>query len=49
MEYKLEYIINEEINTFYLNKETVTIGKLSGNDLQLGDNSVSRNHCKFVR
>ena len=49
MEYKLEYIINEEVNTFYLNKDLITVGKLSGNDLQLDDNSVSRNHCKFVR
>jgi adenylate cyclase len=49
MEYKLEYIINDEITTYYLNKEVITIGKLSGNDLQLNDNSVSRNHCKFVR
>ncbi|NIM14107.1 MAG: FHA domain-containing protein [Candidatus Aminicenantes bacterium] len=49
MEFKLEYTINEEIKTFYLNKDTVTTGKLSGNDLQLSDNSVSRNHCKFVK
>jgi adenylate cyclase len=47
MEYKLEYIINEEVKTYYLNKDVVTTGKLSGNDLQLADNSVSRNHCKF--
>ena len=49
MEYKLEYVINEEVNSFYLNKDVITVGKLSGNDLQLGDNSVSRNHCKFER
>jgi adenylate cyclase len=49
MEFKLEYSINEEVKTFYLNKNTVTIGKLSGNDLQLADNSVSRNHCKIVK
>jgi len=49
MEYKLEYITNDEVTSFYLNKGLVTVGKLSGNDLQLGDNSVSRNHCKFVR
>jgi len=49
MEYKLEYIIDEEISTYYLNKDIVTAGKLSGNDLQLNDNSVSRNHCKFLR
>lgn len=48
MEFKLEYIINDELKTFYLNKDTVTTGKLAGNDLQLTDNSVSRNHCKFV-
>jgi adenylate cyclase len=49
MEFKLEYNINDEIKTFYLNKDTVTVGKLSGNDLQLNDNSVSRNHCNFVK
>jgi len=49
MEFKLEYSINDEVKTFYLNKNTVTVGKLSGNDLQLADNSVSRNHCKIVK
>lgn len=49
MEFKLEYTINEELKTFYLNKKTVGAGKLSGNDLQLNDNSVSRNHCEFVK
>jgi len=49
MEFKLEYTLNEELKTFYLNKENVTVGKLSGNDLQLSDSSVSRNHCKFVK
>jgi len=49
MEYKLEYTLNEESETFFLNKETISVGKLSGNDLQLVDSSVSRNHCKFVK
>jgi adenylate cyclase len=49
MEFKLEYTLNEEIKTFYLAKDVVTVGKLSGNDLPLNDNSVSRNHCKFLK
>jgi len=49
MEFKLEYIINDELKTFFFNKDVVTTGKLSGNDFQLADNSVSRNHCKFVQ
>lgn len=49
MDFKLEYLINEELKTFYLNKEVITVGKLSSNDFQLNDNSVSRNHCKFER
>lgn len=49
MEHKLEYLLNEEIKTFYLNKETVTVGKLESNDFYLNDNSVSRSHCKFIK
>jgi adenylate cyclase len=49
MEFKLEYIINDELNIFHLTKETINVGKLSNNDFPLSDNSVSRNHCKFVR
>ncbi|MGE5343342.1 MAG: adenylate/guanylate cyclase domain-containing protein [Candidatus Omnitrophota bacterium] len=49
MEFKLEYTLNDEVKTFLLNKDSLSIGKLSGNDLHLNDNSVSRNHCKFLR
>ncbi|MDQ1353427.1 MAG: hypothetical protein QG657_3733, partial [Acidobacteriota bacterium] len=49
MEFKLEYTDNEESKSHLLSKETVTVGKLSTNDLQLNDSSVSRYHCKFVR
>lgn len=49
MEYQLEYISNEETLHFPLSKDSVTVGKLSGNDFHLSDNSVSRSHCKFVR
>jgi adenylate cyclase len=49
MEYQLEYIINDETTAIPLARDTVTVGKLSGNDFQLSDNSVSRSHCKFVR
>lgn len=49
MEYKLEYIFNDELKTFYLKKDTITIGKLATNDLQINESAVSRNHCKFVQ
>lgn len=49
MEYKLEYTINDELKSFYLAKEKVLVGKLSASDFQLHDNSVSRNHCKFIK
>ncbi len=49
MEFKLEYTDNEETKSHLLGKETVTVGKLSTNDLQLNDSSVSRYHCKFVK
>ncbi|MCI0471355.1 MAG: FHA domain-containing protein, partial [Candidatus Aminicenantes bacterium] len=49
MEYKLEYIFNDEVKIFYLKKNAVSVGKLSSNDLQINENSVSRNHCKFTR
>jgi adenylate cyclase len=49
MEYKLEYTVNEELKSFFLTKDAVTVGKLSTNDFPLNDNSVSRNHCKFVK
>jgi adenylate cyclase len=49
MEYKLEYYVNEEPQVFYLNKKTVTIGKLPDNDIELKDNTVSRQHCKLER
>lgn len=47
MEFELEYTINEEPHSFHLHKEVATVGKLSTNDFQLNDNSVSRQHCKF--
>lgn len=49
MKYKLEYISDEEVQAFYLNKDIVTAGKLRVNDLQLNDRTVSRNHCKFIK
>ncbi|MCP5106941.1 MAG: FHA domain-containing protein, partial [bacterium] len=41
--------VNDEVKNFSLNKDVVSIGKLSGNDFQLPDNSVSRNHCKLEK
>ena len=49
MEFKLEYTINDELKSYHLTKEMVTSGKLSTNDFQVNDNSISRNHCKFVK
>lgn len=49
MEYKLEYIFNDEVKIFYLKKNIISVGKLTSNDLQINENSVSRNHCKFTR
>ncbi len=49
MEFKLEYTINEELKSIHFTKEVVTTGKLSTNDFQVSDNSISRNHCKFVK
>ncbi len=49
MEFRLDYIVNDEQKIFSLKKDTITIGKLSGNDFHLDDNSVSRNHCKLKR
>ena len=49
MEYKLEYTLNEEPKSYFLNKEVITVGKLTTNDLQLNENSVSRNHCIFEK
>ena len=49
MKFKLEYISDDEVQAFYLNKDIVTAGKLRVNDLQFNDRTVSRNHCKFVK
>jgi len=49
MEYRLNYLINDEQKFFSLKKDEITIGKLLGNDLYLDDNSISRKHCKLVK
>jgi len=49
MEYKLEYLADDEVKVFYLNKESVVIGKLPENDIELKDNTVSRQHCRLLR
>jgi pSer/pThr/pTyr-binding forkhead associated (FHA) protein len=49
MEYKLEYNVNEEARVFYINKDAETIGKLPDNDIELKDNTVSRQHCRLLR
>jgi adenylate cyclase len=49
MEYKLEYLVDDEPKVFYLAKDEVVIGKLSENDIELKDNTVSRQHCKLQR
>ncbi len=49
MEYKLEYLADDERKVFYLAKDTVIIGKLPENDIELDDNTVSRQHCRLQR
>ena len=49
MGYKLDFMINDVLKTFYLNKEEVSAGKLPSNDIEISDNTVSRKHCKFVK
>jgi adenylate cyclase len=49
MEYKLEYMADEEQKVFYLAKDLVVIGKLPENDIELKDNTVSRQHCRLQR
>jgi len=49
MEYKLEYLVDDELKTFFLTKDKVVIGKLPENDIELKDNTVSRQHCQLQR
>jgi adenylate cyclase len=49
VEYKLEYIFNDELKTFYLKKDMISVGKLSTNDLQINESAVSRSHCNFIK
>lgn len=49
MEFKLEYMADDELKVFYLAKDLVVIGKLPKNDIELKDNTVSRQHCRLQR
>ncbi len=49
MEFKLEYMVDDELKVFFLTKEKVIIGKLPENDIELKDNTVSRQHCQLQR
>lgn len=49
MDYKLEYLADDEVKVFYLAKDSVVIGKLPDNDIELKDNTVSRQHCRLQR
>jgi adenylate cyclase len=49
MEYKLEFLADDEMKVFYLSKDSVVIGKLPDNDIELRDNTVSRQHCRLQR
>jgi adenylate cyclase len=49
MEYKLEYLADDERKVFYLAKDAVIIGKLPENDIELKDNTASRQHCRLQR
>jgi adenylate cyclase len=49
MEFKLEYLADDEQMVFFLAKDTVVIGKLPENDIELKDNTISRQHCRLQR
>ncbi len=49
MEYKLEYIINDELRVFHVNKDITSVGKLESNDLVLKDSAISRKHFQLVK
>ena len=49
MDFKLEYLVDDELKVFYLAKDSVIIGKLPENDIELADNTVSRQHCRLQR
>ena len=49
MNYKIEYSVNDALKVYYLSKDKITVGRLSKNDIELKDDSVSRQHCKLVR
>jgi len=49
MDYRLDFWLNDEKKSFFLNKDEINIGKLPGNDFFLQDNSISRKHCKLIK
>jgi adenylate cyclase len=49
MDYKLEYLADDEVKVFFLAKDSVVIGKLPDNDIELKDNTISRQHCRLQR
>ncbi len=49
MGYKLEYIIEEELKTFVLQKDLISVGKLDDNDLVLRDTAISRRHFSLEK
>ena len=49
MEFRLDFVINDEQKIFSLIKNEITIGKLPGNDFYMDDNSISRKHCKLIK
>lgn len=49
MRYKLNYVLNDEPQTFFLKKDNIMVGKLPSNDFQINENAVSRNHCRLIK
>jgi adenylate cyclase len=49
VDYKLEYTAGERIRVCYLKQDEIIIGRLSRSDLDLRDDSVSRQHCKLIK
>jgi adenylate cyclase len=49
VDYKLEYSADERSKVYYLKKDEITVGRLGKSDIELKDDSVSRQHCKLVK
>lgn len=49
MKYQIIYSLNEEEKRYLIEKERVTLGRLSDNDIPVPDSTVSRYHAEIVK